>query len=172
MGLILRCTECSASARRGVRRGAMCRMEFRDSHACTPHFEFLGEGDRKTSITPPVAPPSAVRKSFRGWRASVRFPNCHGLQGMVAHTLLCGSVRQPADDVRAVEVAYPGTATREPVAATNESDTGRKRATDGDPHAASISAASAPLFRPPLPPTRLHMRETATQPTTTFRRYT
>lgn len=146
MGLTCHRTGCSASARPGVRRGAMSRWGFRDSHACTPHFEFLGEGDRKASITPPVAPPSAARKSFRGWRASVRFPNCHAPQGKVAHGRECGNVRRPEAGVRVVELTHPGTAIREPAAATHGFDAGRASYPDYDPLAAQIPAVSGPAF--------------------------
>jgi hypothetical protein len=146
MGLTCRCTECTASARPGVRRDAMCRLGLRDSHACTPLFEFLGEGDKGITSSRPVAPSSAARRISRGWRASVRFPKFHGLQGKVAHGWACGSVRRPAADMRVVELTHPGTAISEPAAAPHGSDAGRTRGPDGAPHAAQPPAVSGPLL--------------------------
>lgn len=146
MGLTRRCTGCTASARRGVRRSAMCRLGLLDLHACTPLFEFLGEGDRGISSSRPVAPTSATRRKSGGRRASVRFPKCHALQGMVAHGWVCGSVRRLAGGVRVVELTHPGTAISEPAAASQGSDAGRTRAPDGDAHAAPTPAPSGSIL--------------------------
>lgn len=148
MGLTCHCTGCSASARRGVRRSAMCRLGVRDSHACTPLSEFFEEGDRGISSRRPAAPTSATRRSFGGRRASVRFAACHVPQGRVAHGWACGSVRRAAAGVRVVESAHSGTATGgETASAPNGSDTGRTRTPDGDP----IPPRSRPSAGPPLP---------------------
>lgn len=144
MGLTCRCTDCTASARPAVRRGAMCRLGLRDSHACTPLFEFLGEGDRGISSSRPVAPTSAACRKSGGRRASVRFAACHVPQGKVAHAQPCGSVRWTEADLRVVEMAHPGTAIREPAAALHEPDAGRPPGPDGDPHAAQIPAVGGP----------------------------
>jgi hypothetical protein len=141
MGLTCRCTGCTASARRGVRRRAMGRLGRLETHACTPLFKFLEEGDRGIRSGRPVAPTSAACGNSGGKRANVRFAACHVPQGKVAHGWACGSVRWVVADVRVVGMGHPAGAIRDAAAAPHGSDAGRTRLTDGDPHAAQNPVA-------------------------------
>lgn len=170
MGLILRCTGCTASARLGVRRGVMSRLGLRDSHACTPHFEFLGEGDRGSvavALWPLLLPRATILAGDVQACVSPR-PMSPKERWRTAECAAACVGRQTAFFLS----SWPtGNAIREPAAASNGSDAGRTQLPDGDPHSARIPAVSGPPFCQPLPPTRLRMRETATPSTTKFRRY-